>query len=161
MLVSQFPLASISTANGTRSPSDRVLDTDSAGTLISFPQSEIFEISTRHLPKNFCAINQDSPGFEVNRWTGCGWTRSDIDTALGIDSHHEASAADIRIDDKATILYVHGNFMERNNTLERVRILDAQLKKRAKQDYRLIVLSWPSQKTARPIRSVYENAESS
>ncbi len=115
-------------------------------------QSEIYEVSTRHLPSQFCAINQQNPGFEVNAWSGCQWVRSDIDTAIGMK--------DGVIEDKLTILYIHGNFMERNNTLNRVRIIDAHFKKRAKEDYRLILLSWPSQRDGRPLKDVNENAES-
>ena len=116
-------------------------------------QSSVFELSTRHLPKRFCAINPDQPGFEVNEWTGCQWSRSDIDSALGITQDG--------IDDKITILYVHGNFMERSNTLQRVRIIDSELKRRARADYRLLVLSWPSERAGRPIHDVYDNADSS
>lgn len=121
-------------------------------------QSEIYEISTRHLPDRFCAINESAPPFQVKAWTGCRWENSDIGTALGNVSSAEQTAAPII--DKPTIVYVHGNFMERNNTLERVRIIDGYLKRKAREDYRLILFSWPSQREARPIRDVYENAES-
>ncbi|MCU0715184.1 MAG: alpha/beta hydrolase [Pirellula sp.] len=126
-------------------------------------QSEIYEISTRHLQDRFCAINESSPPFQVNTWTGCRWERSTIATALGIASETEQSAAPQSASlaiDKPTIVYVHGNFMERNNTLERVRIIDGYLKRKAREDYRLILFSWPSQREAHPIRDVYENAES-
>ena len=116
------------------------------------PQSEIYELSTRHLPDRFCAIHEESPPFQVNAWTGNRWERSTILAALG--------QTDAPIPDKPTIIYVHGNFMERNNTLERVRIIDAYLKRKAHEDYRLLLFSWPSQRESHPIRDVYENAES-
>jgi hypothetical protein len=115
-------------------------------------QSEIYEISTRHLSDRFCAINESSPPFQVNRWMGFRWERSSVAAALG--------QADAPLVDKPTIIYVHGNFMERNNTLERVRIIDGYLKQKAREDYRLLLFSWPSQREAHPIRDVYENAES-
>ncbi|MCU0537121.1 MAG: hypothetical protein MUD14_24820, partial [Hydrococcus sp. Prado102] len=108
--------------------------------------SEIFEISSRHLQDQFCSINEDNPSLEFNLWNGVQWKRSDVDTAL-------------RHDDKLTIVYVHGNFMERNNALERVRILDSYLKKQAKEDYRLLLFSWPSQRERKPLRDIYENDE--
>jgi hypothetical protein len=108
--------------------------------------SEIFELSTRHLPEQFCSINENCPPLEVNRWDASRWQRSDIDTAL-------------QYEDKPTIVYVHGNFMERNNTLERVRILDSYLKKQATEDYRLLLFSWPSQRERKPLRDIYENDE--
>ena len=85
-------------------------------------------------------------GLPVNRWDASRWQRSDIDTAL-------------QYEDKPTIVYVHGNFMERNNTLERVRILDSYLKKQATEDYRLLLFSWPSQRERKPLRDIYENDE--
>ncbi|AMV31467.1 Alpha/beta hydrolase family protein [Pirellula sp. SH-Sr6A] len=116
------------------------------------PQSEIYELSTRHLPDRFCTIREDLPPFQVNAWTGNCWERSTLHAALG--------QVDAPLPDKPTIVYVHGNFMERNNTLERVRIIDAYLKRNAREDYRLLLFSWPSQRESRPIRDVYENAES-
>lgn len=110
-------------------------------------QSEIFEISTRHLPDQFCAIKEDCPPFQVNQWNGSRWQRADIYQALPHDG-------------KLTILYVHGNFMERNNALERIRIVDSYLKRQAREDYRLLGYSWPSERGKKPLRDVYENSES-
>ena len=112
-------------------------------------ESEIFEISTRHLPDRFRCINFDQPNVEVNRWIGGRWVRSAIDDALPMET------TGIQ-----TILYVHGNFMERNNALERVRIVDRYIKERAVRPYRLLMLSWPSQPEKKPLRDVFDNAES-
>jgi len=112
-------------------------------------QSEIFEISTRHLCDHIHSINFDQPSVEVNRWSGTQWLRSDIETVLP-----SASTGLL------TIIYVHGNFMERNNALERVRIVDQHLKSQADRPYRLIMLSWPSQRDRKPFRDVVTNAES-
>lgn len=110
--------------------------------------SEIFEISTRHLPDQFRCISFEQPNVEVNRWTGCRWERSHVDDALPYDGPP-----------LLTIIYVHGNFMERCNALERVRIVDAYLKQYADQPYRLVMLSWPSQPERKPLRDVKSNAE--
>jgi hypothetical protein len=108
--------------------------------------SEIFELSTRHLPEQFCSIDENNPPMDVHRWDVTRWQRSDLGTAL-------------LYEDKPTIIYVHGNFMERNNTLERVRILDFYLKRQATEDYRLLLFSWPSQRERKPLRDIYENDE--
>jgi pimeloyl-ACP methyl ester carboxylesterase len=108
--------------------------------------SEIFELSTRHLPEQFCSIDENNPPLDVHRWEATRWQRSDLDQALTYE-------------DKPTIIYVHGNFMERNNTLERARILDSYLKTQSNENYRLLLFSWPSQRERKPLRDIYENDE--
>jgi hypothetical protein len=112
-------------------------------------QSEIYEISTRHLCDRFRSISFEQPNVEVNKWAGCRWERSDVDTAL------PTNGAGV-----LTIIYVHGNFMERNNALERVRIVDRYFKEQTDRPYRLLMLSWPSQRESKPLRDVLANAES-
>ncbi|MCU0711861.1 MAG: hypothetical protein MUC43_07355, partial [Pirellula sp.] len=63
-------------------------------------ESEIYELSTRHLSDRFCSINEETPNLEVYRWGNCRWNTSNLGQAL-------------HGDDKLTIVYVHGNFMER------------------------------------------------
>lgn len=153
----------VSTSAANSDPAPRCESLRSESLRCEFPQSEIYELSTRHLPKTFCAINSHNPGFEVNHWTGCQWIRSDLASALGLSDLNSPSvgAEPAIIDDKPTIIYVHGNFMERSNALQRIRILDSHLKRRATSDYRLIALSWPSERAGRPIQDVYANADSS
>ena len=112
----------------------------------SVPQSEIFEVSTRHLPERFRSISFDCPNVEVNRWVGNQWCRSSIDDALPPFD-----------DGMLSILYVHGNFMERNNALNRVRIVDDYLRSQTNRSYRLIMLSWPSQRDRKPLHDVVVN----
>jgi hypothetical protein len=112
-----------------------------------FSDTEIYEVSTRHLPDRFRSIQFENPNVEVNRWTGVNWARSTIDEALPA------------WDDKLSIIYVHGNFMERSNALQRVRIVDGYLRAKANQPYRLIMLSWPSQREPKPLRDIIANAE--
>lgn len=110
--------------------------------------SEVWEISTRHLPDRFRCINTDNPGFDVHRFEcGRGWVRDTLDAALTEDG-------------RLPILYVHGNFMERNNSLNRVLIINNYLKLRTGRPYRLIMFSWPSQRESKPLHDVFENAES-
>jgi hypothetical protein len=118
-------------------------------TSLTANQSELYEISTRHLPDQFRSICFDQPNVEVNKWVGNGWSRSAIDEALP----SEATGV-------LTIIYVHGNFMERNNALERARIVDRYLQSQTDRPYRLIMLSWPSQREKKPLRDVLDNAES-
>ena len=109
-------------------------------------ESEIYELSTRHLSDRFCAINEEAPNLQVCRWENCRWNTSSVDHAL-------------QGEDKLTIVYVHGNFMERENTRERVRIVDAYLKRQAKENYRLLLFSWPSEKQRPVLRDAAENAK--
>jgi len=110
--------------------------------------SEVWEISTRHLPDRFRCINTDDPGFDVHRFDCVrGWRKDSLEAALADDG-------------RLPILYVHGNFMERNNSLNRVLIINNYLKPRAGRPYRLIMFSWPSQRESKPLHDVFENAES-
>ena len=111
-------------------------------------QSEIFEVSTRHLPDQLRSINFDCPNVEVNQWLGNHWERSSIDTALPPADNGMLS-----------IIYVHGNFMERDNALNRVRIVDNYLRSQTSRSYRLIMLSWPSQREKKFLRDVFSNNE--
>ncbi|MCU0720340.1 MAG: alpha/beta hydrolase [Pirellula sp.] len=109
-------------------------------------QSDIYELSTRHLSDRFCSINEETPNLEVCRWGSCRWNASSLSEAL-------------QGDDKLTIVYVHGNFMERENARERVRIIDAYLKRQAKETYRLLQFSWPSEKQRPILRDAADNAK--
>ena len=109
--------------------------------------SEVWELSSRHLPEKFRCIDPQSPGLEALRRTETGWQRDDLENAL-VD------------DGRLTIVYVHGNFMARNNARERALILNQYLSRRSERPYRLLMLSWPSTREPHPLRDVYENAES-
>lgn len=130
-------------------PAEQALPMEQALPIVvnaSVPQSEIFEVSTRHLPKRFRSISFDCPNVEVNRWVGNQWCRSSIVDALPPFD-----------DGMLSILYVHGNFMERNNALNRVRIVDDYLRSQTNRSYRLIMLSWPSQRDRKPLHDVVVN----
>jgi hypothetical protein len=109
--------------------------------------SDVWELSSRHLPEKFNCIHPIDPGLRAQRYTPSGWQAEDLQNAL-VD------------DGKLIILYVHGNFMERNNALDRVLILNNYLQQRSHRPYRLLMLSWPSTREPHPLRDVYENAES-
>jgi len=111
--------------------------------------SSIYEISTRHLPAQFRSISFDQPNVEVNKLMGNGWQRTNVEDALPTGGTG-----------MLTIIYVHGNFMERNNALERVRIVDRYFRAQTDRPYRLLMLSWPSQREKKPLRDVLSNAES-
>ena len=111
--------------------------------------SQIYEVSTRHLCDRFRSINFDQPNVEVSKWSGNRWMRRSVEDALPIEGTG-----------LLTIVYVHGNFMERNNALERVRIVDQYLRAQTDRPYRLLMLSWPSQREKQPLRDVLSNAES-
>lgn len=91
------------------------------------------------------------PNFEVLRLTNCRWEKRTLEEAIGPSS--ETGVVPL------TIIYVHGNFMERENARDRVRILDGYLAKQACEPYRVLMLSWPSQRDDRIIRDVRGNAQ--
>ncbi|MCU0710078.1 MAG: hypothetical protein MUF23_17490 [Pirellula sp.] len=91
------------------------------------------------------AINPAAPGFQVYRHDTGGWYCDDVEQALDLQG-------------RLPIVYVHGNFMERNNTRQRALIINEYLKSRAQRPYRLIFLSWPSQREPHPLQDVRENA---
>jgi len=109
--------------------------------------SEVWELSSRHLPERFRCINPVEPGLRAQRPTPVGWQADALENALVNDG-------------RLVILYVHGNFMERNNARERALILNEYLRQRSQRPYRLLMLSWPSEREPHPLRDVYENAES-
>jgi hypothetical protein len=90
------------------------------------------------------------PQFDVHRWQNGSWQKGTIEEVLG-PSQTLGS-------DPLTIVYVHGNWMERCNALGRVRIVDGHLKGRACEPYRLIMFSWPSQHEDKVIREVRDHA---
>lgn len=109
--------------------------------------SEVWEISSRHMADRFGCINPLNPGLRAKRYTPAGWQPQALDDALISD-------------DRLVIVYVHGNFMETNNALDRALILNKYLSQRSQIPYRLLMLSWPSAREPHPLRDVYENAQS-
>ncbi len=111
--------------------------------------TEIWELSTRHMPDRFSCINVLDPNFDVHRFQEGCWKKGDVEQA----TRHDPAIP-------LTIVYVHGNFMERCNARERVRIVDRYLRAKTSVPYRLIMLSWPSQRGRKPLRDVVDNAAS-
>lgn len=111
-------------------------------------EADVWELSTRHLFDRPCRIDSENPGFRVHRYgSGC-WQEREIEDALDLDG-------------RLPIVYVHGNFMETNNTRQRVLIIDKYLRQHAHRPYRLLLLSWPSQREPHPLQDVRENAVAS
>ena len=111
---------------------------------------EVWEISTRHLPCSACNVATPTP-FEVHRWSNCRWERRTIEAATDAVSEN----GDVPL----TIIYVHGNWMERDNARERVRIINSYVAKSACEPYRILMFSWPSQRDNRILADVRENAQ--
>lgn len=120
---------------------------------VQSPQSfggDVWELSTRHLG---CVDSRRSgwlDKLQALRWTGRGWTSSTIDEALS-----KSAGATVA---PRTILYVHGNWMERDNARERVNIVDRYLARRATEPYRIMMLSWPSERNQPVLKDIRSNA---
>jgi len=81
---------------------------------------EVWELSTRHYPDRFRSLPPGSlPIRPYKHSPGIGWELDSLENAL-VD------------DGRLTILYVHGNFMERNNARDRVLIVNRYLQAKAK-----------------------------
>ncbi len=111
---------------------------------------DVWEISTRHLPCSACRVANPVP-FEVLRWNACRWERRTIEEATGATGTNGLVPL--------TIIYVHGNFMERDNARERARIVNCHIARCTSEPYRLLMLSWPSQRDHRIIQDTRENAQ--
>jgi hypothetical protein len=109
---------------------------------------DVWELSTRHLIDRPRCIDPLAPGFRVNRFEQGCWPEKSIEQALDLGG-------------RLPIIYVHGNFMTRDNARRRVLIIDEYLRAHATRPYRLILLSWPSQREPHPLIDVRENAVAS
>jgi hypothetical protein len=109
---------------------------------------DVWEISTRHLTDRPRCIDPIDPNFRVHRVDSGCWQEARIEDALQLDG-------------RLPIVYVHGNFMSYDNARQRVLLIDEILRARAQRSYRLIMLSWPSQREPHPLRDSRENAASS
>lgn len=108
---------------------------------------EVFEISTRHLPCNVCAIPK-SFSFDIHRSSLCGgWSPATLQDATYLGDPN-----------RITILYAHGNWMERNNSRNRAQFIARQLACRTDRPFRLLMISWPSEREGLPIRDIRQNA---
>lgn len=112
---------------------------------------DVWELSTRHLPAANACQPPDLERWQVHRFDGRCWQSASIDEAL-----HGSATSPLP---PQVILYVHGNWMERSNARERVRIIDSYVARRSVGPYRLIMLSWPSERDERLLTDVRHNAQ--
>jgi hypothetical protein len=111
---------------------------------------DVWELSTRHLS---CVDSRRSgwaDKLQVSKWNGNNWTPASLDQAIYRSSDTIVAPR--------TIFYVHGNWMERDNARTRVGIVDRQLSRRATEPYRLIMLSWPSERNQPVLKDIRSNA---
>jgi hypothetical protein len=130
-----------------------VVQTIPPGPAIQCYQGDVWEVSTRHLP---CCINRSliaQPNFRVYHIEeGCWKARKAEDL-------FEATA---QVDGEGfaplTIYYVHGNWMTEENTRERIQTINRALSRSATRPYRLVGLSWPSEREPGFVSYIRENA---
>ena len=106
-------------------------------------QSELWIVSTRHLPEGKCNC---APEFKpcINRYEcGAGWSGSSLDDFLAGDDGT-----------RATVVFVHGNDYEAADAVQFAQQLYCQLTHGpcATGPMRLVVWSWPSQRVVRGFR---------
>jgi hypothetical protein len=110
------------------------------------PGDSVWEVSTRHLGP---CPSLDAP-LRVSALVGCAFQPSDLPSLL---SDPVAQTA------PRTIIYVHGNWMEWGNARDRGLMLYRLLVKRSPEPVRLILFTWPSERTDWPTRDVREKAD--
>ena len=111
---------------------------------------DVWELSTRNIG---CVNNARSGWMErltVSKWVDRSWTTSTIDEAI---FHGSDAVVPAR-----TIIYIHGNWMDRELARERVGIIDRYIAQSASEPYRLLMISWPSEKNGPVLRDIRENA---
>lgn len=111
---------------------------------------ELWVVSSRSLPDLEACTSIQDVHFSVCRYfCDTGWLASD-EQAL-----HESFQSQPYM---RTAIYTHGNWMTAENTLGRGSYVYNRLSARAEEPIRFIIYSWPSQRTGRPVRDVYEKA---
>lgn len=148
--IASFAILVSAEAVGIANPSELVADRTSPMERIATENQEslhqdVWELSTRHLVDRPRCIDPISPGFHVYRFDQGRWQENAIEQALDLEG-------------RLPIIYVHGNFMTYDNARRRVLLIDEYLRAHATRPYRLILLSWPSQREPHPLMDVRENA---
>ncbi len=132
---------------------------------------DVWEVSTRHLP---CCINRNAvinPDLRVSHLENRRWVKRTLTDLLPDAPMSSADVQSSSINAQSfetvpsnhfstlTIIYVHGNWMERDNARERVQIVSRAIARHADRPYRLIMLSWPSERDRGFVSDIRENAE--
>jgi len=121
---------------------------------------DVWELSTR----NIGCVNSAKSGWmeklKVSRWVDRSWATSTISEAIYQDSDSVVASSVFASSIVAprTIIYIHGNWMEREKARERIGIIDRFIAKSASEPYRLLMISWPSEKNGPILRDIRENA---
>jgi pimeloyl-ACP methyl ester carboxylesterase len=120
--------------------------------------SEVWEVSTRHLTCDFNAADAGDPRFEVFRSEACGvWYSSSMEELIG--GGRVGTSGPGAIAEPLTIVYTHGNWMTRENARSRAHFIANHMECQGGPAFRLIMLSWPSQRERKPVRDILENTE--
>jgi hypothetical protein len=112
---------------------------------------EIYEVSTRHLSCCLLPLAENRHSLEVCKLGPEGvWTGSDLESLIQDGSLHK---------DRLTIFYIHGNWMTRENARSRVILLCNLFQRYTTMPFRIVMLSWPSQREPHPVKDIKENAD--
>lgn len=118
-------------------------------------QFEIYELSVRHRSCDPCRLILDDSVFDVYQWVNCSqWVRGDIQSAMAAQVSPDSQ-------EPLTIIYAHGNFMERCNARNRAFLIANQIAMHSHRPFRMLMLSWPSEKERRPLKDTYRNTQCS
>ncbi len=127
---------------------------------------DVWEVSTRHLGccRNMAAFA--NPNFKVSHVEQGRWKPRTIEELLTtINSEQQIVSSAQAIDNSSvtfpplTIFYVHGNWMTVANTRERIMTINQSISRYAKRPYRLVALSWPSERERGFVSDIRENGD--
>ncbi len=123
-------------------------------------KGDIWEISTRHLGCCPAVPRLANPDFRVSHVEEGCWRSSTLQTFFDATGRIDDLADPTVVETQPlTIYYVHGNWMTVENTRERVQTIDRALSRLALRPYRLVVLSWPSERDRGIVNDIRENGE--
>ncbi len=111
----------------------------------------IFEVSSRHI--SCCGPQSmfDSRDLRISR--------RDQDHLWQTSSLDEISAEIVERPTVRTIIYVHGNWLDRCEAKVRAQLLCSRIQATCNdQPYRLILFSWPSQREPHPVQDIRQHA---
>lgn len=116
------------------------------------PGDEYWQISSRGLPDLEPCSTLTPVTFRVSKWDGCRWIQS--------DQQQFTASFELRPTVR-TVIYSHGNWMTYENGHCRATYVYGRVSQRAEEAIRFVAYTWPSQRTGRPVRDVYEKADRS
>ena len=118
-------------------------------------RGDIWEVSTRRMSCCFSTAAILNPTFDVYHIEQRRFVSRSFDDMLAAVPATNPQAGQPPL----TILYAHGNWMEESNARERIQTIEAAISRYAQQPFRIVLLSWPSERERRLLSNIRDNAQ--